>query len=152
MLTLIVILLFIATFIYAYAYKRNSERDSYIILAIICGLLDAFLAVWLFSCINTVATAHTIDEKIEMYQEENANIEESINILVKEYMDFESELYSDLKSESFITLIALYPELKSDELVQEQINIYTRNNAIIKELREEKIDVSKQKFLVYFGK
>ena len=100
-----------------------------------------------------VATASTIDDKITMYQEENARIEQDIDRIVEEYMKHEHDTFTDLKTEeSSITLVALFPELKSNTLVQQQLEIYIANNAKIKILREEKIDIAKLKWLLYFGK
>ncbi len=100
-----------------------------------------------------VATASTIDDKITMYQEENARIEQDIDRIVEEYMKHENDTFTDLKTEeSSITLVALFPELKSNTLVQQQLEIYIANNEKIKILREEKIDIAKLKWLLYFGK
>lgn len=92
------------------------------------------------------------DEMIEMYTEENKNIESQIEIVIDEYMEFENQTFVELKSESFITLVSLYPELKSDELVKEQISLYQNNNAKLKELKSEKINARVYKWWIYFGK
>lgn len=92
-----------------------------------------------------------IDEKIAMYQEENTKIEKQIDALVQNYMQYESDTYGEFKSSDAITLVSLYPDLKSDELVQQQIEVYTTNNQKIKELKEQKIDINKDKWWLYFG-
>lgn len=100
-----------------------------------------------------VATESILDSKITMYQEENATIEQDIDKIVKEYLEHEHDTFADLKTEgSTITLVTLFPELKSDTLVQRQLEIYVANNAKIKSLREEKIDMTTLKWLLYFGK
>lgn len=115
--------------------------------------LVASFAFLMIICIlsYSIFTSSTIDSRISMYEEENAKIEESISTAVQGYMDFESETFTNLKDEDVISLITLYPELKSDTLVQEQMQVYLDNNAKIKELKEEKINVSKDKWLLYFG-
>lgn len=88
-----------------------------------------------------------------MYQEENAIIEQDINRIVEEYLKHEQDTFTDLKTEeSSITLVTLFPKLKSDKLVQQQLEIYVANNVKIKRLREERIDIAKLKWLLYFGK
>lgn len=101
-------------------------------------------------CVN-VSKLRVIDERIEMYQEENAAIESEIDILVKEYMEYESEVFKDTTTESSITLVSLYPELKADELVSSQLNVYLANNQMIKELKEERINGSVTRWWLYFG-
>ena len=87
-----------------------------------------------------------------MYEEENASIEESIDVTVRSYMDFEASTYGELKDKDAINLVSLFPELKSDTLVQKQIEVYVANNDKIKQLKEEKIDLSKSKWKLYFGR
>lgn len=98
-----------------------------------------------------VVDGRVIDTKIAMYQEENKAIETQMDILVDKYMDYESKTLGDLKGESSITLVSLYPELKSDELVNQQIKVYTDNNDKIKRLKEDKINTSTWKWWLYFG-
>lgn len=116
------------------------------------GGFAIFLLICLFSQIDGLVSGRYIDQKIDMYTEENTNIENQINELVKQYMDYESDTYSDFKGDSAITLVTLYPELKSDELVKSQIDIYTNNNQKIRELKENKIDLKSAKWWLYFGK
>ena len=99
----------------------------------------------------SVANTSTIDERIAMYQEENARIEEQIDILVKDYQDYERGVFADTKTESAITLVTLYPELKADQLVSSQLDIYTANNLKIKELKLEQISVGVVRWWLYFG-
>lgn len=124
----------------------------YIIMVIIFSILTIIFFIWTFSLINTVGTGATIDQKIAMYQEENFAIEESIDVTVKSYMDFEASTYIELKDKEVINLVSLFPELKSDTLIQQQIEVYVSNNKKIKELKEAKIDLSKAKWKLYFGR
>lgn len=137
------------------AKSENGDGDvcfGYFIVAIIAGIVSIIFLIWVFILINIVGTGYTIDNKIAMYEEENASIEESINVTVKSYMDFEASTYGELKDKDAINLVSLFPELKSDTLVQKQIEVYVANNDKIKELKEEKIDLSKLKWKLYFGK
>lgn len=99
-----------------------------------------------------IISGYTLESKINMYMQENQNIEEDMNILVEQYMNYESDTYGNLKNESSITLVSLYPELKADTLVEKQIEIYTENNKKIKELKEKIINISNYKWLLYFGR
>lgn len=132
-------------------YQYDDVLDLFSMLEGLFFMLSVFFLI--ATCILSffVFTSSTIDSKISMYEEENAKIEESIRTFAQSYMDFESETFSDLKNEDAISLITLYPELKSDTLVQKQIEAYLDNNAKIKELKEEKINVSKNRWLLYFG-
>ena len=119
----------------------------------ISGLVFLYFVISICLLSTEVATEITIDNKILMYQEENANIERDIDKIVKQYLEHENTTFTNLKTEeSLITLVTLFPELKSDTLVQQQIEIYTNNNAQIKMLKEQKINIITKKWLLYFGK
>lgn len=116
-------------------------------------LLGAFvcLIAAIVLCVG-VKDGAVIDEKIAMYQKENTKIENQMDVLVSQYMKFETDTYGELKNESSITLVSLYPDLKSDELVKKQIEVYESNNKEIREMKEKKIDLKVLKWWLYFGK
>lgn len=161
MLILILGLVLVAFIVFLVLRVKYPSKHKYE-----CGVHEFFTAMsWAFGfavlgliiaicCLLTiVATESTIDSKIEMYQEENANIEQDIDRIVKEYLEHEHDTFADLKTEeSSITLVTLFPELKSDTLVQQQLEIYVANNDNIKKLRKEKIDIVKIKWILYFGR
>lgn len=93
----------------------------------------------------------TIDAKIEMYQEENTKIEMQIAESVKNYQQYETDIIEDVTKENAITLVTLYPELKADELIIKQIEVYVENNTQIKYLKEDKINLNLIKWWLYFG-
>ena len=100
----------------------------------------------------SISNASVLDEKIAMYQEENARIEEQIASVVEQYQKYETDIFTSVApDDSAITLVALYPELKSDTLVQSQIDIYVQNNEKIKELKEAEISASVKRWWLYFG-
>ena len=92
-----------------------------------------------------------MDEKIAMYQEENAYIENQIDMVVKQYQEYETDIFESANVDSPMVLVSLYPELKADTLVQEQIDIYVANNQKIKELKEKKINGNVYRWWLYFG-
>ena len=100
----------------------------------------------------TVSNQKVIDDKIAMYLEENTKIEDQVNILVDEYMEHERGVYDDAKVTSPIVLAQMYPEIKSDELIKSQIDIYVDNNEQIKYLKLQKINGSVYRWWLYFGK
>lgn len=108
--------------------------------------------------VNNVMELKIIDQQIEMYQEENSNIQNSISKIIGNYMDYEQGTYTkslesmDLKSLDIVVLSQLYPDLKANEMVNQQINIYQENNNKVRELKEKKIKYQLSKWWLYFGK
>ena len=113
-----------------------------------------FIALAVLFCLlgipGTIDSRYT-DQKIQMYQEENEKIEEDVSVIITQYMEHENETFDMSKIESSTVLIQMYPELKSNELVSKQIDIYNENNKKIKKLKLEKIKNQKAKFYLYFG-
>ena len=134
-------------------YGEFSVHGLFFIFAWIFGAIASMMVIIICCLAPKVATASTIDDKIAMYQEENVAIEQDIDRIVEEYLKHEQDTFTDLKTEeSSITLVTLFPELKSDTLVQKQLEIYVLNNTQIRNLRKERIDIAKLKWLLYFGK
>lgn len=116
-------------------------------------LVGAFVCLIVSIVLCTgVKDGAVIDEKIAMYKKENTKIEAQMDMLVSKYMKFETDTYGELKNESSITLVSLYPDLKSDELVKKQIDVYESNNKEIRKMKERKIDLKVLKWWLYFGK
>lgn len=146
----VVIILLVVFLILWKIYPKQEE--AFITMSFFCVIAIIGLLIPICILSTTVATEGTIDSKIAMYEEENAKIEQDIDRIVEQYLKYEQDTFANLKEESPITLVSLFPELKSDALVQQQLEIYMDNNAEIKSLKEEKIDIAKKKWLLYFGK
>ena len=57
----------------------------------------------------------------------------------------------EVSPESAVTMVSLYPELKSDSLVQAQIEVYVENNKTIKYLKDKQIKGDVYRWWLYFG-
>ena len=116
------------------------------------GALGIKILVLSVLCWNLVE-CRVIDKKIELYNNQNKEIEEKVEIVVKEYMQHENNTFKGLKTdESYITLVTLYPELKADKLIQQEIDLYEENNNKIIDLKEKKMNATIYKWWLYFGK
>lgn len=144
MIILLIAIFLILTIVWPHV-NSNSELTGFFEF---CFGISVIVGVILGACI---INGRTINPKIEMYSEENQNIENEINTLVEKYMNYESDTYGELKGESGITLVSLYPELKADTLLEKQIELYMENNQKIKSLKEKLINLTNLKWWLYFG-
>lgn len=142
------IFLLIITVILIGIFMINDGEEICLIFGILFFIEFVALAITIGSLVNV----RTIDNKIIMYEEENAKIEMQMETLVTKYMEFEHDTFKDLSSNNAITLINLYPELKSDTLVQQQLDMYVDNNKKIREFKESKLNASNYRWWIYFGK
>ena len=98
-----------------------------------------------------VKSLSVIDDRIVMYEEENTRIEQQIADVVEQYQKYETDIFMEVAPESAVTMVSLYPELKSDSLVQAQIEVYTENNKTIRDLRDKQIKGNVYRWWLYFG-
>lgn len=156
------IVLFIIFIVLAILSLAASIKDidiDFIIAAFGLNFIAALITIVaiIFNAVQ-VSSLITIDKKIEMYKEENNNIQNSITTIVQNYMNYESNTYieslKEIDTSNLDIMIAtqIYPDLKANELVNKQIEIYQNNNDKIKQLKEQKFDGEVAKWWLYFGK
>lgn len=133
-----------------YNVSYNFEEVGAVVggVGTLCGVIA--LIVTSFFAIE-VSQLAVVDDKIAMYQEENAKIEMQIAEAVEKYQDYESGIFGEVAPETSITFVSLYPELKADTLVQKQIAVYVENNDKIKNLKETQINGKIYRWWLYFG-
>lgn len=102
--------------------------------------------------LHSLISLRIIDEKINVYSNQNKEIEQKVETTIKQYMEYENKTFVQLKPEEYVNLINLYPELKSDELLQKEIKLYIKNNNEILDLKQEKLNGTIYKWWLYFGK
>ena len=110
------------------------------------SLISVVALIGIIINIGILINGRTFDDKIAMYEQENAAIEQSVDVLVKDYYKHESDTYSSLKPENAVLFASAYPELQSNELATKQLEIYVDNNNKIKELKEDQINLSRNRF------
>lgn len=116
------------------------------------GLLIAVLCI-----VPQVAVIEVYDAKIAVYGERNKIAEEQVISAVKSYLEHEKDVYGDWYKEipNATTAIGIYigvPELKGDSLVAQQIEIYQSNLAEITQLKLERAELSRKRWLLTFQK
>ncbi|MBQ8044150.1 MAG: hypothetical protein IJ272_08415 [Clostridia bacterium] len=151
MLTLLCFIFAITTVIGIVLYnKTNLEFTSMLIIAFSIIFLLVCVLVLIFCC-SEVASISTIDEKISMYERENAEIEEHLNATLSTYLSQKNESIIALTPENVANVIVLYPELNSIELIASQLKTYTANYNEIISLKEKKIGLANTKWWINFG-
>lgn len=155
MIIVILIISLIALFVGVIVNRNASAWSTAESIGFATGAIGGCIAVISAGALiilgGIVSELKVIDEKIEMYEAENTKIETQIADVVEGYQQYETDIFASVSPDSAITIVSLYPELKSDTLVQSQIEIYTANNQKIKELKEQKIDGEVYRWWLYFG-
>lgn len=130
---------------------NTNEEGIGVALGVVGTLLFIVALIATIALGVSVSKLNTIDERIAMYEEENTTIEMQIAEVVKQYQKYETDIFTEVAPDSSITLVSMYPELKSDALVQTQIEVYLANNQTIRELREKQINGCVTRWWLYFG-
>ena len=144
-----ILLFVIAVVLIVLAVLNEDLAEGFGILG---GLIGFIALIGIFVNIGLLVRGRTLDDKIAMYEQENAAIEQSVDVLVKDYYKHESDTYSSLKPENAVLFASAYPQLQSNELATKQLEIYVDNNNKIKELKDDQINLSKNRFWLYFGR
>lgn len=132
-------------------FSYNDELSNFGFCIFYFSLCAEIIVVFFIFCtLFDISYYQIIDKKISMYQIENRNIEEQVTEVVNEYKDYEQETIKNVGQMS--SILIKVPELKSNELVSKQIQVYMDNNNKIKKLKEEKIDIKISEWWLYFGK
>ena len=131
--------------------KTGADSDLCFGISGIGMVVGFFALVGLIIVGVNVKSLSVIDDRIVMYEEENARIEQQIADVVEQYQKYETDIFREVAPESAVTMVSLYPELKSDSLVQAQIEVYTENNKTIRDLRDKQIKGNVYRWWLYFG-
>ena len=142
MITLI-LLIVVAICIALTSYEIKTDwtgSDGIGELVFISGLAGFILLMAVLVCTYDYYETTTLaDQKIKLYTEQNKDIENKVAIVVDKYLEHEKDTYATLKPKTKITLASTYPELQSNKLVQQQIQLYNENNKKITNCKLQKI-------------
>lgn len=149
----ICILMVVGGWILGCILDRKTVGDGDICYGIsgIGAIVGFFALVGLIGVGVNVKSLSVIDDRIAMYEEENTRIEQQVADVVEQYQKYETDIFMGVAPESAVTMVSLYPELKSDSLVQAQIKVYTENNKTIRDLRDKQIKGNVYRWWLYFG-
>lgn len=152
MLLLIFTVIIIASILYYRHEKhKNNSSSDLDVLGVVLILVNFIPLAVLGFLLSNLYEDQGVDQKIKMYETQNQQLERKIDVTVKSYMNHEKDTYKEFKAGDGMALITTYPELRSNELVKEQMNTYQSNNRKIAKLKEKEIDCNVTKWWVYFG-
>lgn len=152
---MITVLLFFALGLLLIAEVMANSTRQLASFAVVPGVLGVVLAIvfgiWTLWNIITVASGFSIQEKIGIYEEQNTQIEQSIDAAVKAYCEHEQITYVQMSDGAVALVAAAYPELASSELVKTQMEVWTSNSSELKDLKSDLVDFHRAQYFLYFG-
>lgn len=151
---MIILMIAIGILLVAVGIIIDIKTDSLEMGVMISAIGGAHAILWILPCIFVgiaISGGTTLEEKISLMEAENSNIDTQICEIVEGYKDFEKSTLEGVSNKSANVLIQFYPELKSDELVAKQMDIYMDNKSNIVSLKKELIDQRPLKWWLYFG-
>ena len=134
------IILFVVCFI---VEEKTEDFKSEVFgsLALCFGLIILGLIIAISILAPKAASESVYDDKIAVYEEDNAAIESFLERIAGSHVEYEQDSFAEGTTES-----------KYDAIVQQQLVVYIDNNAKIKDLKLEKSNIPKIKWIIYFGK
>lgn len=158
MLFLIFILFLALGIFFTIGYKKSrkehgwsSDNDKWVVSAITAFVLAGLVMLMTIFVGIDYSSSMIIDEKITYLTEENLVIEKQIEAVVSNYQNYEQSTFEKFKVEPNVLMAtSIFPELKSDKLVQQQIELYRANHSLIKELELNKISYKVHGWWLFF--
>lgn len=152
---MITVLLFFALGLLIIAEVMDNSTRQLASFAVIPGVLGLVLAIvfgiWTLWNLIAIASGFGIEEKIQIYEEQNTQIEQSIDAAVKAYCEHEQITYVQMSDGAVALVAAAYPELASSELVKTQMEVWTSNSSELKYLKSKLVDFHRAQYFLYFG-
>lgn len=121
----------------------------------------AFIVLLMFLVVGAIRVEDlkfgelVIDKKIAILEERNGDIESELSAMALGYITYEKEAYESFTNtakENPIAFINIVPELSSNEVVKEQMDIYAENRQQIIALMTSKAELKYLPWYLYFGK
>lgn len=109
-------------------------------------IISGFVIAGAIAC---VCTGATVADKIESYKEGKVRIEKEMGTMVNAYMDYEKDNVKRISDKDAISYVTVIPELKSSELVEQEMALYADYDKRIMELKEQQAETKIAKFLLY---
>lgn len=139
--------------IFTYADWRSDGSIGLITIGGISSFVCLIVACFGIVGLQDISLA---DQKIQMCEEENKRIELQVEITVNQYLEYEQGIIdkidiSKYSGDKLLLISQLYPDLKANTLLQQQLELYVKNNDQIRKLKLDKLNNSKWKFWLYFG-
>lgn len=138
-----------------HAIKVDGGLDG--IGGVIAGIGALFAVIWFIVLLITVgrynAIRSTALNKIAVYQEQNEVCLAQLEPLVDKYVTFEKDVVTSVapSSEKLLLLNSAYPELKSDQFVQTQINTILNNQAKIRDYKLSLANLDSYRLWIFMG-
>ena len=117
----------------------------------ICFVITVIEIIAMLIVGGKLVEGQTIQDKITMHEAENAEIDSQICEIVEGYKTYEKETFENISNKSANVLVELYPDLKSNELVQKQMENYMDNKNKVVSLQEDLINQRPLRWWLYFG-
>lgn len=142
------ILLGISFFIFVLSIFYGDD-DSHIVTGLFFfPTLIALIVV--LSFYNDAKT--TSKERLEVLTQYNTEIIHDLEPMVNRYLDYEKSTYSDLKlNTNTLLALSVYPEIKSNQFIMKQIDVYLKNQEAIKKIKLSIANLKSYKFWIFMN-
>lgn len=132
--------------------RKMSAGEGVVCTSVIIGIL-LFLCTIIAIIWNTVQVqdSFVIQDKIDMYIEQNNKIENEMSEMVEDYIKYEGQTFKDVTKDNAMQIAQFYPNLKSNELVKNNMELHQENIKNINNLKAQQINYKIAKWWLYFG-
>jgi hypothetical protein len=120
------------------------------------GLAILVVAIFVLLVVGGVYNyqSSTIDNRLNVVEEQNQIVLSQIEPLVRQALEYESNTYKEFKLDAakIIAFTQLYPDLKANSFLNKQIDIILANQQEIKQLKLDKASLNAYHFWLWTPK
>jgi hypothetical protein len=109
-------------------------------------IISGLVIAWSVCGIGDGAVA---TDKIKSYEQGKVRIEKEMGTMVNAYMDYEKDNVKRVSDKDAVSYVTVIPELKSSDLVKQEMALYADYDKRIMKLKEKQADAKFAKFLLY---
>jgi hypothetical protein len=143
----IILVALIALLVFLIWQDYDNEISCVIGCAITVGI---FISVILIVCaICRIGDGAVAADKIKSYEQGKIRIEKEMGTMVNAYMDYEKDNVKRVSDKDAVSYVTVIPELKSSDLVKQEMALYADYDKRIMKLKEKQADAKFAKFLLY---
>jgi hypothetical protein len=143
----IIFIVLIALLVFWVVKDYDNEISCVIGCVITVGI---FISVILIVCaICRIWDGAVATDKIKSYEQGKIRIEKEMGTMVNAYMDYEKDNVKRVSDKDAVSYVTVIPELKSSDLVKQEMALYADYDKRIMKLKEKQADAKFAKFLLY---
>lgn len=143
------IIFIVSTALLIFLVAQEYDNLISVVLGVVAIVVMFSSSVAILWAVLRVGNGITATDKIKSYEEGKVRIEKEMGTMVNAYMDYEKDNVKRVSDKDAVSYVTVIPELKSSDLVKQEMALYADYDKRIMKLKEKQADTKLAKFILY---